>query len=98
MIDTKGMITVAEAAKRMNRSIEQVRRKLREGKLKGQRIGNQWFVDEESLRKLRAKEPLIPREVMERVRQMNEEALRDNPGYVWDAVEMVRRTREEDLP
>ena len=45
MIDTSGMITVAEAAKRMNLSIEQVRRKLREGKLKGQRIGNQWFVD-----------------------------------------------------
>ena len=98
MIDTTGMITVAEAAKRMSRSIEQVRRKLREGKLKGQRIGNQWFVEEESIRKIRANEPLISREVMERVRQMNEEAVRDNPGYVWDAVEMVRRTREEDLP
>jgi excisionase family DNA binding protein len=49
MIETEGMITVAEAAKRLNRSIEQVRRYLREGKLKGQRIGNQWFVDEASL-------------------------------------------------
>ena len=98
MIDTKGMITVAEAAKRMNRSIEQVRRKLREGKLKGQRIGNQWFVDEESLRKLRAKEPLIPREVIEEVRRLREETARQNPGYVFDAVEMVRRSREEDLP
>lgn len=38
-------ITVAEAAKRLNRSIEQVRRYLREGKLAGRRIGNQWFVD-----------------------------------------------------
>ena len=98
MIDTKGMITVAEAAKRMNRSIEQVRRKLREGKLKGQRIGNQWFVDEEGLRELRANEPLIPKEVMERVRRLREEAARRNPGYVWDAVEMVCRSREEDLP
>ncbi len=44
MIDTDGTITVAEAAKRMNLSIEQVSRKLREGKLKGQHIGNQWFV------------------------------------------------------
>ena len=49
MLPFEGMITVADAAKRLNRSIEQVRRYLREGKLKGQRIGNQWFVDEKSL-------------------------------------------------
>ena len=45
----EGAITVAEAARRMGRSIEQVRRYLREGKLKGERIGQQWFVDEASL-------------------------------------------------
>ena len=44
-----GMITVAEAARRLGRSIEQVRRYLREGKLKGQRIGQQWFIEEGSL-------------------------------------------------
>jgi excisionase family DNA binding protein len=98
MIDTKGMITVAEAAKRMNRSIEQVRRKLREGKLKGQRVGNQWFVDEEGLRRLGAKEPLIHPEVIAEVDRLRREAAERNPGYVWDAVEMVQRSREEDLP
>ncbi|MEX0800100.1 MAG: helix-turn-helix domain-containing protein [Dehalococcoidia bacterium] len=45
----EGAISVAEAARRMRRSIEQVRRYLREGKLKGERIGQQWFVDEASL-------------------------------------------------
>lgn len=45
----EGMITVAEAARRLGRSIEQVRRYLREGKLKGQRIGQQWFIEERSL-------------------------------------------------
>ena len=45
----EGMITVAEAAQRLGRSLEQVRRYLREGKLKGQRIGGQWFVEEASL-------------------------------------------------
>ena len=49
MITLEGMITVAEAARRLNRSTEQVRRYLREGKLKGQRIGGQWFVEEASL-------------------------------------------------
>ena len=96
MIDTKGMITVAEAAKRMNRSIEQVRRKLREGKLKGQRIGNQWFVEEDSLTYARpARKPLIPPAVMEEVRAVAQRIAEQNPGYVFDPVEMVRRSREE---
>ena len=42
-------VTVAEAARRLGRSIEQVRRYLREGKLPGQRIGQQWFIEEEAL-------------------------------------------------
>jgi len=50
MVSLDGMITVAEAAKRLGRSLEQVRRYLREGKLKGQRIGGQWFVEEASLK------------------------------------------------
>jgi excisionase family DNA binding protein len=41
------MITVAEAARRLGRSIEQVRRYLREGKLPGRRIGQQWFIEEQ---------------------------------------------------
>jgi excisionase family DNA binding protein len=49
MIPLDGMITAAEAAHRLGRSLEQVRRYLREGKLKGQRIGGQWFVEEASL-------------------------------------------------
>src|SRR3990170_908131 len=49
MLSLEGMITVAEAARRLGRSLEQVRRYLREGKLKGQRIGGQWFVEEASL-------------------------------------------------
>jgi excisionase family DNA binding protein len=100
MIDTTGMITVAEAAKRLNLSIEQVRRKLREGKLKGQRIGNQWFVDKGTLpyRRVKGKEPLIPPAVMAEVDELRRNIADRNPGYVWDAVEMVRRSREEDLP
>ncbi|MDP2950225.1 MAG: helix-turn-helix domain-containing protein [Chloroflexota bacterium] len=49
MLSLEGMITVAEAARRLGRSLEQVRRYLREGKLRGQRIGGQWFVEEASL-------------------------------------------------
>ena len=42
-------MTVAEAARRLNRSIEQVRRYLREGRLAGRRIGQQWFIEEAAL-------------------------------------------------
>jgi len=49
MTNPYGMITVAQAARRLGRSLEQVRRYLREGKLKGERIGQQWFIEETSL-------------------------------------------------
>jgi hypothetical protein len=42
-------LTVAETARRLGRSIEQIRRYLREGKLAGRRIGGQWFVEEAGL-------------------------------------------------
>jgi len=94
MIDTTGMITVAEAAKRLNLSIEQVRRKLREGKLRGQRIGNQWFVEEaeSSAKKL---QPLIARDVLSDLDGVRQQIARENPGVVYDAVAMVRKHRDE---
>jgi len=55
-----GMITVAEAARRLGRSLEQVRRYLREGKLKGQRVGGQWFVEEASLELARRQQKPLP--------------------------------------
>jgi excisionase family DNA binding protein len=96
MIDTSGMITVAEAAKRLDLSIEQVRRKLREGKLRGQRIGNQWLVDETACQKLAEKpRPLIPRELLARMDRVRETIAKENPGVAFDAVAMVRRHRDE---
>ena len=44
--EIEGFITVPEAAQRLSRSTEQVRRYLREGKLAGRRVGNQWFIRE----------------------------------------------------
>lgn len=47
--ELEGHITVNEAARRMGRSTEQVRRYLREGRLAGKRIGGQWFIHETAL-------------------------------------------------
>lgn len=43
------LLSVGDAAKRLERSTEQVRRYLREGRLKGQRIGGQWFIERTTL-------------------------------------------------
>ncbi len=42
-------LTVAQAARVLDRSTEQVRRYLRENRLPGQRIGGQWFIEREAL-------------------------------------------------
>lgn len=39
------ILTVAETARLLQRSTEQVRRYLREGVIPGRRIGGQWFID-----------------------------------------------------
>lgn len=38
-------LSVADTARILNRSTEQVRRYLREGRLAGRRMGGQWFID-----------------------------------------------------
>ena len=40
------LLTVAETARLLRRSTEQVRRYLREGLLPGRRLGGQWFVSQ----------------------------------------------------
>jgi len=49
MDNQRNLYSVAEAAKQLERSTEQVRRYLREGRLQGRRMGGQWFIDREAL-------------------------------------------------
>ncbi len=44
MEDSQALVSVGDAARRLGRSTEQVRRYLREGRLDGRRIGGQWFI------------------------------------------------------
>jgi hypothetical protein len=65
------LVSVADAARTLDRSTEQVRRYLREGRLTGRRIGGQWFIDASALRgfhgTLREHQPFL-----DRVRPSNE--------------------------
>lgn len=49
MENERNLLTVAQAARMLDRSTEQVRRYLREERLQGQRIGGQWFIDRAAL-------------------------------------------------
>ena len=48
-MDQSEPLTVTDAAIRLDRSTEQVRRYLREGRLPGRRIGGQWFIEPTAL-------------------------------------------------
>lgn len=91
-ITLEGMVTVAEAARRLGRSIEQIRRYLREGKLPGRRIGGQWFVDERTLRSSGGQR-LLPEELIAEVDRLREEIRRKHGTF--DVVALVRKSREE---
>jgi excisionase family DNA binding protein len=94
MISTEGMLTVAEAAQRLHRSEEQVRRNLRQGKLKSQRIGNQWFLGEAAISRPGHQDsrPLIPLDLQEQIARTREEIYRRG-GIVFDFVKEVHEDR-----
>jgi hypothetical protein len=52
-VNIPGLLTVADAATELSRSTEQVRRYLREGRLRGRRLGGQWFIEEGALTSFR---------------------------------------------
>lgn len=57
------MLTVPDAARRIGRNPETVRRWLREGRLPAERVGTQHFVDEQALDAMVGGAELIPAEL-----------------------------------
>jgi len=98
------MLTVAEIAQRLARSQEQIRRYLREGKLRGQRIGNQWFMDAADLpltaALLQPERTKVLQErwkLFQRVNRRREKLRRrwEKMGIQVDVVKLLRELREE---
>ena len=54
------MLTVPEAAKRVGRDPETVRRWIRSGKLRSERVGTQYFIDESDLAELDGEHETLP--------------------------------------
>lgn len=65
MEQDRNLLTVAQAARLLDRSTEQVRRYLRENRLPGQRLGGQWFIDRDALQQFvesaRSKQTFVDR-------------------------------------
>ena len=86
--------TVAEVARYLGRSIEQVRRYLREARLEGYRVGNQWFVPAPALAAFSG-ESADKEERMNLIKEMQalREELRRKYGYL-DVTTWVAEARE----
>lgn len=54
------MVTVPEAARRVGRNPETIRRWIREGKLASERVGTQHLVDEEAVDALATETAVVP--------------------------------------
>lgn len=54
------MLTVPQAARRVRRNPETVRRWIREGKLASQRVGTQHLIEEDAIDALVIEDPVIP--------------------------------------
>lgn len=99
--DTEGEeLTVAEAATYLGRSIEQVRRYLRDGALVGYRTGQQWFVPAAALATFKANRVETPemkqrKEVLRELKVLRAELLQKYgylqvAGWVQEAREGLR--------
>jgi excisionase family DNA binding protein len=80
------MLTVPQAAKRVNRDPETVRRWIRSGKLRSQKVGTQHLIDERDLEPFEEPGESLP--VPEQWRSMPD----GRPQPDW--VKIVRRSRE----
>ncbi len=99
---SENLITVPEAAKLLHRSIEQVRRYLREGKLPGRRIGQQWFIPREAVEMKSQKSTTVYEQRMTLLNEIREA----RPGYAAssgtmptgaETLEQVRGERDAEL-
>ena len=98
MITTKDMIPLHEVSRELNRSLEQVRRYVREGKLRANKIGMQWFVTQSDLNEYKSvlqNTTVSASHIIARARAVREK-IKAQYGEM-DGLELLDETRNERL-
>jgi excisionase family DNA binding protein len=99
MVESADKLPLKEVARQLGRSLEQVRRYVREGKLPAQKLGMQWFVERRALEAFKsANGRVVKEDVLARARALRER-IRARVGQM-DVVELLeesRRSRDFEL-
>jgi excisionase family DNA binding protein len=96
MLESTDKLALKEVARQLGRSLEQVRRYVREGKLPAQKLGMQWFVERRALEAFKsasksANGGAAREDVLARARALRER-IRARVGQM-DAVELLEESR-----
>ena len=96
MITSTNDLTLLQVSRELNRSLEQVRRYVREGKLPAHKLGMQWFVNRQDLKWFKQGGAKPSRaEVLESARELRQ-TIERRVGKI-DVIELLDRTREDLL-
>lgn len=93
MTTSTDKLTLRDVANELGRSLEQVRRYVREGKLPAEKLGMQWFVDRRTLEAFKGGAGNPPSEdILTRARKLRDE-IRNNDSVV-NVIELLDQSRE----
>lgn len=92
MVEPGETLTLKEVARELGRSLEQVRRYVREGKLPAQKLGMQWFVSRRALAVFQGNGAKVTQpDILARIRALREQ-IRARVGSI-DVVELLDEDR-----
>ncbi len=92
MVEPGETLTLKEVARELGRSLEQVRRYVREGKLPAKKMGMQWFVSRRALEAFQGNGGRVPEpDILDRIRA-NREHIKARTGLS-DVIELLDEDR-----
>jgi excisionase family DNA binding protein len=92
MLEPGETLTIKEVARELGRSLEQVRRYVREGKLPAKKLGMQWFVSRRALEAFQSNGGRVTGpDILARIRA-NRERIKVSLGLL-DVVELLEESR-----
>lgn len=92
MVESGETLTLKEVARELGRSLEQVRRYVREGKLPAQKLGMQWFVSRRALEAFQGNSVSVPQpDILARAKALREQ-IKARVGLI-DVVELLEEDR-----